>query len=466
MERSSLRRYGAAVSDGLSASVARLVVGTLLVSALSCRQMPAAGPEPAGPPDEPYGVVLNPNRVSPEEGEYARAAQMVKDLGLKWVRVHTEWRQVEPRRGEFHWEKYDTAVDDLHKAGINILYQVSGIPQWASDEARVSFERKPGKMKTVDPEPRIPDFVQFIVTLVKRYKDKVHYWQILNETNARKNEIKPAQFAAIMKAVYAKAKEVDPTCKIVLGGLAGNNKECMHYLRKFLSAGGGDAFDIIDFHCYKFISRISVQLPERRKLLESFGIHKPIWIVETSDPSDFKGDANWAKLSKSPESQGPWDLPEGPQTEETQAQRLVKRLTLARSVGVQRTFWYSFRARGDAPEDESDNIPLKTKGLVREDFSPKRAYFAFKCLVAKLGKVHYTQKLPAEKGVEAHLFSAGNHRVLVAWVWEGTAPLSVKAASTASVTDKMGKKLADLAPKDGLLTITVTEDPVYVEWDE
>lgn len=435
----------------------------IVLTVVGCRKLKPQGPELTARPS-PFGVVLSPNRNAPG-GQYERAVQMIKDLGIRWVRVHTEWRQVQPSRKTYRWEKYDSVVQALTDAGINILYQISGTPRWASATTRTGKVQIGGKIKRLDSPPLIDDLIQFQTALMNRYKDRVRFWQWYNEPSNIKGQIKPSRLAQIMKAVYPRAKELDPDCKIVLAGLGGNNAECLPYLREFLQADGGKYCDIIDFHCYNFISRISHQIPVRMKLIRSFGLNKPVWIVETGDASDFTPKLTRKKVSSAPEALGPWDRPLTPLTEDIQAQRLIKRMVLALSVGVQRVFWFCFRGRGDIHYKEG-LMRSKTKGLVRADFSPKPSYFAYKTLIAKLDQANYINKLPAPELVEAHLFSQGKHRILVAWVWEGKQTLSLRASSTVSLSDKLGKMLEKIEPIEGKVSFELTDDPIYAEWDE
>jgi hypothetical protein len=48
-----------------------------------------------------------------------------------WVRVSVYWSSVEPRSGEWSWAGADAVVDDARENGQQVLYILSGAPEWA-----------------------------------------------------------------------------------------------------------------------------------------------------------------------------------------------------------------------------------------------------------------------------------------------------------------------------------------------
>ena len=64
-------------------------------------------------------------------------AKRMVDLGLDWVRISEfSWSNVEPQRGQFHWEWLDEAVEILGSAGLKIMMctPTAAPPKWLVDE--------------------------------------------------------------------------------------------------------------------------------------------------------------------------------------------------------------------------------------------------------------------------------------------------------------------------------------------
>lgn len=73
------------------------------------------------------GTCYQPVDRSPTQ--IASDIALMKAAGFKMVRIgDLSWDAVEPREGEFHFELFDSVMDQMQKAGIRVLLDMSGLP--------------------------------------------------------------------------------------------------------------------------------------------------------------------------------------------------------------------------------------------------------------------------------------------------------------------------------------------------
>src|SRR5690606_37440919 len=94
----------------------------------------------------------------------------------------------------------------------------------------------------------------------------VKHWELYNEPDAGSGPegggwgFNANRYAQMLQAVYPAVKAADSEAQIVFGGLAydnfvtgpGTGIFVRDFLDKVLDAGGGDYFDVINFHYYPF----------------------------------------------------------------------------------------------------------------------------------------------------------------------------------------------------------------------
>jgi len=102
---------------------------------------------------------------------------IIEDLGVKNIKLHTQWDWVEGQKSEYYFDDIDWQLQQAEKQGVNIIY-VLGIktgrwpechdPDWAR-----SLSETEEQQATLD----------YVKEVVLRYKDNpaIKYWQIENE---------------------------------------------------------------------------------------------------------------------------------------------------------------------------------------------------------------------------------------------------------------------------------------------
>lgn len=294
----------------------------------------------------------------PGDAELEKAARMMRDVGVGMVRMDFLWQDVEPRRGEFDFARYDRIVDILSANGIEILGILDYSADWASPTGQWN-----------DPAEDNSAFVAYAARVAGRYKDRVRYWEIWNEPDSPvywKRQDSLAGYCRLLREAYAALKAVDPGCTVLNGGLTYE----LSKVNQLYDNGGKGYFDALNIHIFEnpcnpgpAEKRVSAYVRACARIMARNGDgDKKIWVTETGCPGVRRGvRVRNCWMGKSP-------------TEIRQAGWVsaVYTALLARKE-VRAVFWAFFRDTDNHWKDGTDYM-----GLVRNDFTPKPAYTAYR----------------------------------------------------------------------------------------
>lgn len=292
----------------------------------------------------------------PDRRSLEKAARLMKEAGVGIVRFDFLWQDIEPKQGEFNFEKYDLIVDVLSSNGIKILGILDYCASWAA---------ACGEWNCVPRDNRL--FVNYAVRVIGRYKAQVKYWEVWNEPDSstywsQQDGLK--SYCALLKDVYLAAKLVDPDCKVLNGGLALG----LSSVNRLYDNGAKEYFDILNIHIFEnplYPGRAKALLAypklARKVMARNNDGDKEIWVTEVGCPG-VKRSVNTAN----------WWLGENPD-EQQQAQWLKTIYSeLLEQKIVSKIFWAFFR--------DCDNhwgTGVDYFGLVRWDFSKKPSFGAY-----------------------------------------------------------------------------------------
>lgn len=254
-----------------------------------------------------------------------------------WVRLNIYWGWTELHRGEFNWQPIDDGLDRLQAAHVTPLVTITyPVPCWALGAPKGCKDAR----ETVPP---VQEWVNFVKTVVARYKQRVHHWEIWNEPDLvssidepdptrrleeyRDNILIPG--AQAVHSVDPTATVAGPTFAGIPGGHTGMGPDLRRALLIVLKGRGSDLIDEFTFHSY-FPEDINAKAIEVRNTLRELGVpdKKPIWITETGFGSD--------RLGLAANVQGR-DYVMG-----RQSQFLQDQTSIVLSHGnAQRVFWYA-----------------------------------------------------------------------------------------------------------------------------
>jgi len=174
-------------------------------------------------------------------------------LGLKWVRLTIDWFDWWEVVGTGEYSEYyinpyqDKAITGLVENGIKIEYTlVFWDPE--SPSFKEEDEQDYSRFKTEDEIQRYLDYVQFIV---HHFKDRIEYYEILNEPNHCKGtqqHVELADYINLVKRVAPVIREEYPEAKIVVGAHANLREFGTEYLFGILKSDTMPLVDGISFH--------------------------------------------------------------------------------------------------------------------------------------------------------------------------------------------------------------------------
>ena len=252
----------------------------------------------------PFGVnTFLQLEVEPAKRE--RQMQMIEEAGFRWIRQEFTWEDIEIHgKGDFEdrrndpprsaWDKYDHIVDLAETYDIQIIARLSNPPAWTRSLTNtVGFTAPPDDAR---------DYGDFVEAVVRRYRDRVHTYQLWNEPNIYpewgESAVDPLGYTALLCEGYRRAKTVDPEVVVLSGALAqtialsGRDLNDFIFLQRMYDAGAGDCFDVLATNAYLLWSAPTDH--RRRPLVTNYGrteyirdimvrngdAHKPIWISE------------------------------------------------------------------------------------------------------------------------------------------------------------------------------------------
>src|SRR4051794_4292868 len=351
------------------------LVGALLLTTLFSVAGPssAAALEPGVVSDLSWGISATDKQ---------KTADAMVDAHARWTRIGLGWRNLEPSKGSYssqYLQEQDAAVQAARAAGVKVILDVVESPQWAS-----------GSTNKLAPPRNPQDLADFMTFVANRYKGQVQAYEIWNEENGSRfwpSGPDAGAYTQLLKATYPAIKSADPSALVVFGGLANAD---YHYVEAAYAAGAKGYFDVMGVHPYSCWSpsgyyyvdsnenwvgnenytpkageRVSMYdylgYREVHKSMVAAGDDKPIWFTELG----------WSSASTG----GNCVV-----DEQTQASYLTQSLKIAQQDPyVQVALWYNLREDywSTGPSDWDGGF-----GLLRKDFTPKPAYFAFRSYAA------------------------------------------------------------------------------------
>ncbi len=414
----------------------------------------------------------------------------LRQSGASWLRVAVEWASVEPQNttpDRYRWASADAAVAAATEACLTMIGTHTGNPIWAAIDSagRISPQR-------------LEELSEYLGALVERYDGDgiadapnspiINYWEMYNEPDAAGTYSVNGwgnhgdEYAEMLELVYPTIKNANPNAKVLLGGLAydwfvDNPQNPGAFVRDFLDEvlkhGGGNHFDIMNFHSYPAFAKEWTDnegpgLYEKtafvRAKLQEYGLDKPIMITESGwHSSEIENGATVNKLG----------------TPELQARYIVALFTQGMAQNVQTIIYWMLHDLGQP-------FPFAS-GSVTNDSppSPKPAFAAYQVAVDYLGMAHFRQRLTRGE-IEAYQFYDPRRSQPIYVSWLNPIALDIfperygssknktetlkLPASRGTVRDIYGNVIevldGDGGSSDGAIRIRVSSQPVYIIVEE
>src|SRR5574341_48322 len=327
-----------------------------------------------------FGVNADLDQYS-DDRDLRRALELIHDGGFQWVRQHFYWSEIEPRAGEFQWDKWDRIVARVDEHQLNLITVLDTSPAWA----RAAADQN---LVTASPA-RADDYARFVASFVRRYGDRARYLQIWDNPNVHpfwgRRNADPFEYSALLRAGALAARAANPQVQIVSAGLAPNAElirghpdySDILFLRGMYAAGARDYFDILGAKPYGMWSgpedrRVSPDVFNfsraillRDEMIAHGDAAKPIWAVEfgwNALPGTWRG------------APSPW----GTDEEDAQSARLAHAIERARSEWPWMTALIAQTFHPKARDDD----PLWGFAFVDKNFQPRKFYLSLPNAIA------------------------------------------------------------------------------------
>lgn len=298
----------------------------------------------------PFGIcehIAAPSNYM-QGGEYTNRVAMLnycRAAGIGMVRTDFRWRLCRSAAsGDWSWTYFDNVLADAERRGVEVL--------------PILFGDNPATgAKAYDDLDGWAEFVRQVVT---RYKGRISAVEVWNEWNHPyfwTGTI--AQYARLLERTAATVRAVDPSVRIVMGGVAGAD---LASIEKLCKEAALDAFDAAAFHPYCYPNPpdydsnwLARRIETLRTLLDGQGRSSAtIWVTEIGWPTE--GDAAV--------------------TEALQAVYITNAVNIAVSAGAEKVFTYELRAWG-VPEDGREG----SFGIVNRDNSARPGLYAYRAYI-------------------------------------------------------------------------------------
>ena len=240
----------------------------------------------------------------------ARTLELARAVGFDTVVDLFSWRQIEPTRGEYHWQATDEIVAGAEYYGLDLVVRLDQNPAWSAAAAA-----------TVDAPPdRLADYTDFVRAVAARYRGRVLGYILWNEPNLASEwggrPPDPAGYVALLKAGYQAVKAADPGALVVSAGLASTGDDTAaaeddrRYLEAMYQAGAAPFFDVLGAHPYGFgyppddphgahHGLNMARLADLRAIMVAHGDQaKPIWATEMGWTVCASGAAAWQAVTE------------------------------------------------------------------------------------------------------------------------------------------------------------------------
>jgi hypothetical protein len=406
-----------------------LAVNIGLLTVLSLR----AGQEqlPQKPSEGPWGI-------SSSAGSTRNVSEWFPKMsaaGVTTVRLFPEWRDFEPTKGTWKWDRGDALVEAAAKNKIEINAILMG--------------SSPGDKKPhAFPLDNLDGWSNFVSTVVGRYKNRIHSWEVWNEGNGGFNDGKhtTTNYANLAVATYAAAKKADAHAKIGLTVASFDAPYLNQAILAMAKEGKPNCFDHLCIHPYEIADNLG----------EADGEIPFLWMtrllrdmLKASAPERAGAEIWITEVARRVENRKGHVV-----TEQDAAKALAKIYTMAIAQGIARTQW--FEAQDPVGEDQGF-------GLLARNGSARASYRTFETLTTHLGPApEYLGWLALGQDGKGYGFvfqGKGAAPILVAWMSAGQSDKTLTFTSEVKTIDTLSGATKAHGPGQAF---TLTDTPVVV----
>ncbi len=352
-----------------------------------------------------------------------RAPDAADRAGAAWSRLLFWWSELQksgPGDFDLNATDGDRFINDELGRGRELVGAVLNTPRWASSDGSPNGVPKNLALPWDHPNNH---WGQFMRRLAAHYRGRIDTWIIWNEVDIPAGQWRTwngslEEYVQLLKVAYRAIKAGNPSATVLPYGAAWWYDRGTHLSRMLdILASDPDAgaanyyFDVGNLHLYSRANDIPNVIAWYRDQLESRGIVKPIWVVETNAvPYD---DPRWQASKANFRA-----------TQDEQASYVVEAFASYLGLGIKRI---SVNRTVDGTDFEAGGEPF---GLVRNDGSTRPAFTAYQVVTRYFAGAESATYYPAdESGLTRVVLLKDGERVTVAWTMR---PQPVQASLDAS----------------------------------
>ncbi len=256
---------------------------TILIGFLAVTFLPGFSIAKTNPVSYKDQVGLNVHWVLGGGGKDGMYERRLKQSETKWAREHFQMEVLVGDNSELWFERYDQIIEKYKEQDIQVI-------------GMLAYNKDNGDFRA----PNENEWREFVASVVNRYKDDVKVWEIWNEPDspdylAPNN---PKAYASILKPAYRVIKLIDPSAKVITGGLSWPN---IHFAKRMYKRYA-NYFDGLGVHLYygekyyeegESLNALEFDLDRLRKLQKKYKPNHKIWITEFGCSTGGTGVSSW-----------------------------------------------------------------------------------------------------------------------------------------------------------------------------
>ncbi len=207
--------------------------------------------------------------------ERAAALDRLGAAGVASVRMELDWNRVEAKKGKFVWAPFDAAVADARARKMSVVLVLGPCASWAVNPAwQVPVGERPRSV------PKSLDLWRsYVKAAVLHFRDRVHYWQVREQPNARNFRGTRSDYLALFESAVQLVRSLDPQGKVIApeaGYLDAGSVD------RFVARPDGRASDVIGVYLPADASRVALPfavLTQEVLGASSPAAGKPVWVL-------------------------------------------------------------------------------------------------------------------------------------------------------------------------------------------
>jgi len=353
--------------------------------------------------------------------------QLLARGGIAQIRDEQYWQNVEPTLttpATYTFTEYQPYMTAVAANGLNLLMEL--------DFANNNYDGG----NTPYTDTGRTGYSNYGKALLAQYGSLIDTVEIWNEYNGSfctgpATTDRPTYYTQMLKNAYNAIKAVRPNVRVLGGACV---PVPLPWFQRLFEEGAQDYLDVLAVHPYRSIPEgVEVDIASLQTLSASYNNGpKPIWATECGAP-DYV-------------NRGRQDM----------ARYLVRLMTLMRSAGVERMFWYL-----------AYDYDGYSTGLVRAPtdslgpYVPSSAFPAYSNLIHQLYGATYVGRDFTDARTRMYHFSRSGSDVRVVWSTDGTAQLVLTTNAPLTRVDIMGQSTV-LQPTNGVIAVTADNTPFYL----